>query len=93
MQSRLWLIVGVLLITANLCGAQVVISEIMYNPNSNEGWPPDPNVPGDKGKPNSVEWVEIYNASDATEDISGSPLADDDGQTGAVRDGVLLEPG
>jgi len=93
MQSRLWLIVGVLLITANLCGAQVVISEIMYNPNSNEGWPPDPNVPGDKGKPNSVEWVEIYNASDATVDISGWALADEDGQTGAVRDGVLLEPG
>lgn len=93
MKYRLWTIVLVLFVAPSFCCSQVVISEIMYNPNSSEGRIPDPNVPDDKGEPNSVEWVEIYNAGDAAVDISGWALADEDGQTGAVRDGVLLEPG
>lgn len=93
MSFRPWLMAPVWLCMASVCVGQVVISEIMYNPNSNEGWPPDPNVPDDKGKPNSVEWVELYNAGAEAVDISGWALADEDGQTGAVRDGVLLEPG
>lgn len=93
MNSRLWFTVFVLLIAPGFCCAQVVICEIMYNPNSREGRVPDPNVADDKGEPNSVEWVEVYNAGDAAVDISGWALADEDGQTGKVRDGVLLEPG
>jgi lamin tail-like protein len=73
--------------------AQIVISEVMYNPNSNEGWPPDPNDPDDKGEPNKVEWVELYNAGAEPVDISGWALADEDGQTKAVRDGAVIQPG
>ncbi|GAB4187437.1 MAG: hypothetical protein Kow00105_02060 [Phycisphaeraceae bacterium] len=83
---------GVLMVHGVSVG-QVVISEIMYNPDSNEGWPADPNVPGDQGKPNAVEWVEVYNAGDSAVDISGWALADEDGQTGLIRDGAILKPG
>lgn len=50
--------------------AEVIISEIMFNPASKE----DP-------KGNIVEWVEIYNAGDKAEDISGWRLQDEDGKT------------
>lgn len=52
--------------------AQVLITEIMYNPASSEKFP------------NDVEWVEIYNNSDQPADISGWFLADEDGRTGPV---------
>lgn len=95
MNFRLWLIVSAF---AFFClpavsEAQVVISEIMYNPNSNEGWPPDENNPDDKGKANAVEWVEVYNAGDQAVDISGWALADEDGQTKTIKDGAVIEPG
>lgn len=93
MRFRPWFIVPVLVCLPVMCHAQVVISEIMYNPNSNEGWPPDPNDPNDKGKPNCVEWVELYNAGDVAADISGWALADEDGQTKGIRDGAVIEPG
>ncbi len=93
MKFRTWLLVSAFICLPNLTQAQVVISEIMYNPSSNEGWGPDPNKPDDKGKPNSVEWVEIYNASDTAVDISGWSLADEDGTTKTIRDGAVLEPG
>ena len=48
----------------------VIISEIMYNPNSNEGSSPD--------YINLVEWVEIYNNGDTTVDITGWGLMDED---------------
>jgi hypothetical protein len=93
MKTRAWLVVLLLIFTPCWSGAQVVISEVMYNPNSNEGWPPDPNDPDDKGQPNAVEWVELYNAGSEPVDISGWALADEDGQTAAVRDGAVIEPG
>lgn len=93
MKTRTWLVVLLLLATPWWCEAQIVISEIMYNPNSNEGWPPDPNDPDDKGEPNKVEWVELYNAGEEAVDISGWALADEDGQTTAVGDGAVIEPG
>jgi len=85
--------VAVLVLRPGVGHAQVVISEIMYNPNSNEGWPPDPNDPDDKGEPDKVEWVELYNTGGEAVDISGWALADEDGQTTAVRDGAVIEPG
>ena len=48
----------------------VIISEIMYNPNSSEGTSPD--------YINKVEWVEIYNNGASAVDISGWKLADED---------------
>ncbi len=93
MNTRMWLVVPVLVCLPSLCVGQVVISEIMYNPNSNEGWPGDPNNPDDKGKPNAVEWVELYNTGDVAVDLSGWALADEDGQTKALRDGAVIEPG
>jgi len=95
MNIRTWLILPALMMIClpGSARGQVVISEIMYNPNSNEGWPADPNDPDDKGKPNLVEWVEIYNAGDEPVDLSGWALADEDGQTKPLRDGVVLKPG
>ena len=95
MKFRSWLVVPVLTLMCLpiVCHAQVVISEIMYNPNSNEGWPPDENNPEDKGKPNAVEWVEIYNTGEEAVDISGWALADEDGQTKTIKDGAVIEPG
>ena len=85
--------IACLMVAAGEASAQIVISEIMYNPNSNEGWPPDPNDPDSKGEPNKVEWVEIYNAGSEPMDISGWALADEDGQTGAIADGAIIAPG
>ncbi len=47
--------------------ATVIISEIMYNPNSSES------------APGYAEWVEIYNTGVAAVDISGWTLRDEDG--------------
>lgn len=61
--------------------AQVVISEIMYNPASSEKLP------------NKVEWVELYNAGDEAVDLTGWYLRDEDGQTGVMPKDTKLEPG
>ncbi len=93
MRTVLCLIVAMFVLRSTVSHAQVVISEVMYNPNSNEGRPPDPNDPDDKGEPNKVEWVELYNAGAEPVDISGWALADEDGQTTAVSGGAVIEPG
>ena len=93
MLKRSWLLACVVACLPCVCGGQVVISEIMYNPNSNEGWPGNPDDPNDKGKPDVVEWVEIYNTGDTAVDLSGWALADEDGQTKPLHDGVVIEPG
>lgn len=59
--------------------ALILISEIMYNPNSSES------------PPNDVEWVEIYNPGNETMDISGWYLADEEGQTAPLPEGTLLQ--
>ena len=93
MRNVLCLLVGLLVCLPGVASAQVVISEIMYNPDSNEGWPADPNDPNDKGQPNAVEWVEIYNAGSEAVDVSGWALADEDGQTTPIAEGSIIEPG
>ncbi len=58
----------------------VIITEIMYNPDSSES------------APNDVEWVEIYNAADTTVDIAGWYLQDEDGLSGTAPTGTFLLP-
>ncbi|MEK6675037.1 MAG: IPTL-CTERM sorting domain-containing protein [Planctomycetota bacterium] len=53
-------------------GPSVIISEIMYNPDS------------DEASPNDVEWVEIYNNGGSSVDITGWRLQDEDGMTGVL---------
>jgi hypothetical protein len=60
--------------------AVLIISEIMYNPKSNE----DP--------PAKTEWVEIYNGGEEAADISGWYLADEDGRTKAIAAGTVVPP-
>ncbi len=68
----------------------VVITEIMYTSNSYTpgGDPNDPNVGG-----GFDEWIEIYNRSNQTIDISGWTLADEDGFTSPLPAGSSLAPG
>lgn len=63
--------------------ADVIISEIMYNPASSEPFNPDENM---------VEWVEIYNAGDAPVDVSGWMLMDEDGKTAGLPRNTTLGP-
>jgi lamin tail-like protein len=93
MRVLTWLVLCVLLMMPGVSGAQVVISEIMYNPDSNEGYPPDPNDPDDPGKLNAVEWVELYNPGDTAVDIAGWTLVDEDGTTGPIAEGASIGPG
>ncbi|MEM6552345.1 MAG: lamin tail domain-containing protein [Planctomycetota bacterium] len=69
--------------------AEVVISEIMYNPASFEGFPAQDGKPG---KPNKSEWVELYNTGTDRVDLTGYRLSDEEGQTGLIPGGVKLEP-
>ena len=62
------------------------ITEIMYNPNAFEG-------NSEQQVPNRVEWVEIYNAGDAAIDLAGYHLQDEDGATGPIAQGTMIEPG
>jgi len=70
------------LIGASASNGEVIISEIMFNPASKE----DP-------KGNIVEWVEIYNAGDKAEDISGWYLQDEDGKTIGLPRNTTIKPG
>ncbi|MFO0973235.1 MAG: lamin tail domain-containing protein [Phycisphaerae bacterium] len=72
---------------ATLCGAlpgDVIITEIMYNPNS-------PEAPGGTF-PALTEWVEIYNRTNHPIDISGWYLADEDGRCGDFPPGTTIPP-
>jgi len=59
---------------------QPIISEIMYNPAS------------DESPPNDVEWVEIYNPTEAPVDLSGWYLTDEDGRTEGIPEETVLKP-
>ncbi len=59
----------------------VIISEIMYNPNSDESLPTD------------VEWVEIYNTGASDVEIGGWFLQDEDGATSGIAGGAVLPAG
>lgn len=66
---------------------QVIITEIMYNPDSYEGGvgPDDP--------PNQTEWIEIYNAGDKEVDLQGYFLQDEDGKTEGLPESAKIAPG
>ncbi|MGL5097404.1 MAG: lamin tail domain-containing protein, partial [Planctomycetia bacterium] len=72
-------------VDAETTDSPVVVTEFMFNPNSNEG---DFNA----GKPNQVEWVEIYNRSSKPGDLSGWVLCDEDGPCDPLPKGVILAP-
>ncbi len=93
MRIPTWLAVMMLAFSPVLCSGQIVISELMYNPDSNEGRPPDRNDPEDVGELNAVEWVELYNVGDDPVDVSGWTLRDEDGTSTALPDGAVIEPG
>ncbi|MEK6675035.1 MAG: lamin tail domain-containing protein [Planctomycetota bacterium] len=59
----------------------VILSEIMYNPAS------------DESGPNDVEWVEIYNPGILAQDIGGWYLQDEDGATGVLPPGTMIDAG
>ncbi len=66
---------------------QVVISEIMYNPDSAEGYYETADQPA---SPTRTEWVELYNAGDASVDVAGWVLKDDDGACGPLPEGATI---
>ncbi len=72
-------VLGDFVVPANRSG--MVISEIMYNPNSSEAGPID------------VEWVEVFNTSDETVDLNGWSLSDEDGATGTISGSALVVSG
>ena len=59
----------------------LIISEIMYNPQSVER------------PPAQTEWVEIYNPGDQPVSLAGWYLADEDGQTQPIPAEVSIAPG
>lgn len=62
---------------------EAVVTEIMYNPNSNGGGS-DPSRP---------EWVEVYNPGPGVLDVSGWYLRDEDGRTGGIAAGTVIDAG
>lgn len=76
-----------LLALAPAAAAQVVISEIMYNPDSHEGGI------GDNAPPNQTEWLELYNTGDQAMSIAGWYLQDEDGQTVGLPTDASIAPG
>jgi len=72
---------------ASTAQGQVVISEIMYNPDSYEGGV------GANAPPNQTEWIEFYNAGEEAVSIAGWYLQDEDGQTVSLPEGAAIAPG
>lgn len=70
-----------LFLIAPVMAQDVMISEIMYNPDSPES------------APNLVEWLEVYNYGTTAVDISGWYFQDEDGASGAFPAGTILMPG
>lgn len=79
--------VVVVFIGSGPVSGQVLISEIMYNPDSFEGGI------GKEAKPNQTEWVELYNAGDKAVSLAGYYLQDEDGKTSALPESATIEPG
>lgn len=61
-----------------------VITEIMYNTNSDGGT---------AGDPARAEWIEIYNPGPSDLDVSGWYIRDEDGRTGGIAAGTTLGAG
>lgn len=64
-----------------LASGEVIITEIMYNPESSER------------QPVRTEWVEIYNSSGRTANLAGCYVQDEDGKTTPLPDGAHLDAG
>ncbi len=78
---------AVMLVGSGPVSGQVLISEIMYNPDSYEGGI------GKDADLNQSEWVELYNAGDEAVSLAGFYLQDEDGKTEALPESVKIEPG
>lgn len=77
----------VMLLGSGPVSGQVLISEIMYNPDSSEGGV------GKDASPNQTEWVELYNGGDKAVSLAGFYLQDEDGQTKPLPEGTTIKPG
>ena len=78
---------AMILLGSGPVSGQVLISEIMYNPDSSEGGI------GKDAKPQQTEWVELYNAGDEAVSLAGFYLRDEDGQTAPLPDSATIKPG
>lgn len=88
MRTNLFLAVAAMMIVCSgPVSGQVLISEIMYNPDSSEGGI------GKDATPQQTEWVELYNAGDEAVPLSGFYLRDEDGQTAPLPESATIEPG
>lgn len=74
---------------APLSMGEVIITEIMYNPDSQEGFFAKAGQPA---TPTRTEWVEIYNTGDEAVDLGGWMLKDDDGEMSTLPSDAKLEP-
>lgn len=74
-------IVATLVTPTHQARAELVISEIMFNPDSSEA------------APNDVEWVELFNSGTTTVNISGWSLMDEDGSTDLLPMGSSIAAG
>ena len=81
MMRRLMVVALIVLMFQGLASAEVVISEVMYNPASSER------------RPVQTEWLELHNAGNRTVDLSGHYLQDEDGRTAAFPKGTALAVG
>ncbi len=63
---------------------EAVISEIMYNPNSNNGY--------FNGSVPRTEWIEVFNPGSAALNMSGWYLRDEDGHSGQVAGNTIIAP-
>jgi hypothetical protein len=64
-----------------LASADVIFSEIMYDPASDERWPA------------KTEWLEIYNAGDQAVDLTGWHVQNENGRTQGLPEGATINPG
>lgn len=80
-------VAAVILVGSGPVSGQVLITEIMYNPDSYEGGI------GKDAPLNQTEWVELYNAGDEAVSLAGFYLQDEDGQTAPLPEGTTIEPG
>lgn len=78
---------AVTLVSVGPVSGQVLISEIMYNPDSYEGGI------GKDAPPNQSEWVELYNAGDEAVSLAGFYLQDEDGKTDPLPKSASIAPG
>jgi hypothetical protein len=85
--STFALTAAVVLVVSGPVSGQVLISEIMYNPDSYEGGI------GEDAEPNQTEWLELYNAGDEAVSLAGFFLQDEDGKTEPLPSSAKIEPG